>query len=240
MPVPTHVRDLARSCPAFVADAHLLPARRLFDILCRFAELHSFGETSHVTLLTERVSAAIMLEEELCSWETQLPTMWNYNLVRDNSDQGESDQYMRHKYTCPWQAYVWTQHRTCRVLVHTALLGYLDALALRMTNAHPALIKAYILQQEASREVLCTTMRDLRAGMAYILGLYDEGKGNACLSPEQSGVFGLLGAVQALMGVGGVVRGEEKEKEEEEWLCGMLGDMGRRWGIGLATVLGRK
>ncbi|OTA00526.1 hypothetical protein A9Z42_0006810 [Trichoderma parareesei] len=167
--------------------------------------------------------------------------MWNYNLVRDNSDNDEPDPYVRHAYTCPWQVYVWTQHRTCRVLVHTALLRYLDALALRMTNAHPALIKAYTLQQEASREVLCTTMRDLRAGMAYILGLYDEGKGNACLSPEQSGVFGLLGAVQALMGVGGVARGEEKEEEEEEeWLRGMLDDMGRRWGIGLATVLGRR
>ncbi|KAL6872027.1 hypothetical protein J3F83DRAFT_733515 [Trichoderma novae-zelandiae] len=235
MPVPTHVRELARTSAAFVSDIHLLPARSLFEIVCRVAELHSRVDTAQVAQITEKVSIAIGIEEELRSWETHLPDMWKYTTAQDGSPEEDGPrQGSCHEYACPWQAYVWNQYRACRILVHTVLLRYLDTLAFPITKTHPALMAAYTSRQEASRAILSTTMLDMRAGMSYILGLYDKGKGNSSLSPEHSGVFGLLGAVQALMGVVDV-RGEDAG-----WLCEMLGVMGGRWGIGLAAVLGRE
>ncbi|PTB62583.1 hypothetical protein BBK36DRAFT_1106526, partial [Trichoderma citrinoviride] len=243
VPVPAHIRELARSCPAFASDVHVVPARLLFDIICRFAELYSLGGTGQeeeVAQWTERVSAAVGIEEELCSWETGLPGLWRHTVTlvqegseKDGSSPRRDTTAIRHEYACSWQAYVWNHYRTCRILVHAVLLRYLDALALPVASAHPALMAAYISQRDASRTVLSKTMGDLRAGMSYVLGLYDAGKGNACLSPETSGVFGLLGAVQALTGVVDVYG------EDGEWLCGLLDGMGRRWGIGLAVVLGR-
>ncbi|KAL7934573.1 hypothetical protein V8C35DRAFT_31993 [Trichoderma chlorosporum] len=227
IPVPSHILELARSSPAFKSDANLLPATQLFSILCKFANLHSLGICNKVTQITEKVSTAMKIEEELLSWESHLPPTWRY------ADPDKAPRDCRHVYACSWQAYIWNHYRTCRILVHTSLLRYLDVLALPVTQAHPALTAAYTARQEASREILALMMLDVRASVAYILGLYDKAKGSNSLSPEHSGVFGLLGSMQALVGVSDI------GGEDARWLCEMLELMGSRWGIGQALVLGR-
>ncbi|EHK17188.1 uncharacterized protein TRIVIDRAFT_227033 [Trichoderma virens Gv29-8] len=227
IPVPTHIQELARSSPAFKSDIHLLPAKQLFSIICRFADLHSSDNINQVTQITENVSTAMSIEEELLSWETHLPDTWRY------SDPDKAHGGSCHVYACAWQAYLWNQYRICRILVHAVLLRYLDALDVPVRQAHPVLMAAYASQQEASRGILATMMLGIRASASYILGLYEKTKGSNALSPEHSGVFGLLGSMQALIGV------VEVGGEDADWLCEMLEVMGSRWGIGQALVLGK-
>jgi hypothetical protein len=96
-------------------------------------------------------------------------------------------------------------------------------------------MEAYTSQQKASRNIRSAMLRDVRASMPYILGLYDMRKGNNSLSPEHSGVFGLLGSIQALV----AVAGEDICREDAGWLCEMLEIMGTRLGIGQALVMGK-
>lgn len=231
IPVPTHIYQLVRSSPALQSDAYLVPAKRLFGIICKFADLHSSENTNQVTQITEKVTTAMSIEEELLAWESDLPDAWRYTIIQHPPDTAYGDSC--HVYACSWQAYTWNQYRNCRILVHTVLLRYLVNLALPVTKAHPALIVAYTSQQEASRDILSTMMLDMRASVSYILGLYDKTKGNNSLSPEHSGVFGLLGSMQALIGVADI------SGEDADWLCEMLELMGSRLGIGQASVLGK-
>lgn len=227
VPVPIHIRELCRSSPALISDGDLLPARQLFGIICRFTDMHSLENTDQVTKITEMVSTAMSLEEELLSWESNLPHAYRYT----DPDKGHG--HSHHVYACSLQAFIWNQYRICRILVHTMLLRYLDSLALPVTQAHPVLMAAHASQQEASRKILATMMLDIRGSVSYIFGLYETTKANNSLSPEHSGVFGLLGAIQVLIGVvdiGG---------EDADWLSEMLELMGSRWGIGQALVLGR-
>ncbi|KAH0524426.1 hypothetical protein TsFJ059_006939 [Trichoderma semiorbis] len=227
VPVPTHIRELCRSSPALISDMDLLPARQLFGIICRFTDLYSLENTDQVTRITEMVSRAVSLEEELLSWESNLPHTYRYT----DPDKGHGDPH--HVYACAWQVFIWNQYRICRILVHTMLLRYLDSLALPVTQAHPVLMAAHASQQEASRKILATMMLDIRGSVSYILGLYETTKTSNSLSPEHSGMFGLLGSLQVLIGVvdiGG---------EDADWLSEMLETMGGRWGIGQALVLGR-
>ncbi|PKK46444.1 hypothetical protein CI102_9207, partial [Trichoderma harzianum] len=227
VPVPIHIRELCRSSPALISDMDLLPARQLFGIICRFTDLHSLENTDQVTKITEMVSRAVSLEEELLSWESNLPHTCRYT----DPDKGHGDSH--HVYACAWQVFIWNQYRICRILVHTMLLRYLDSLALPVKQAHPVLMAAHASQQEASRKILATMMLDIRGSVSYILGLYETTKTSNSLSPEHSGVFGLLGSIQVLIGVvdiGG---------EDAEWLSEMLETMGSQWGIGQALVLGR-
>lgn len=88
-------------------------------------------------------------------------------------------------------------------------------------------------QQEASHEIQAAMMRELRTSMPYILDFYDKTKGNNRLFPQHSGVFGLLGSIQAMVGVAGVC------EEDAGWLCVMLKYIGSRLGIGQALVMER-
>ncbi|KAL7906370.1 hypothetical protein GGI35DRAFT_457962 [Trichoderma velutinum] len=227
VPVPAHILELSRSSPAFISDKDLLPARQLFSTICMIADLYSSENTNQVTEITEMVSRAMSIEDELLSWESNLPHTCRY------TDPDKAHGHSHHFYTCCWQAYVWNQYRTCRILVHTMLLQYLDSLALPVTQAHPALRAAYTSQQEASRRILATMMLDIRGSVSYILGLYETTKASNSLSPEHSGVFGLLGSMQVLIGVADI------GGDDADWLCEMLELMGSRWGIGQALVLGK-
>ncbi|PNP47081.1 hypothetical protein THARTR1_10586 [Trichoderma harzianum] len=227
VPVPTHIRELCRSSPAFISDGDLLPARQLFSIICRLTDMHSLKSTDQVTEITAMVSTAMSIEEELLSWESNLPHTCRYT----DPDRGHGDPH--HVYTCSLQAHIWNQYRTCRILVHTMLLRYLDSLAMPVTQAHPALMAAYTSQQEASRKILAAMILDIRGSVSYVLGLYETTKANTSLSPEHSGVFGLLAAMQVLIGVVDISGGDAV------WLSEMLEAIGSRWGIGQALVLGR-
>ncbi|RFU72485.1 chondroitin ac alginate lyase [Trichoderma arundinaceum] len=231
-PVPTYVYELAQSSPAFGSDAEIFPAKRLFRIICKFANLYSHEDTAHVTQIAEKVSTAMSIEENLHSWKSELSETWNYTTIQD--DTGQVSGGSRHDYACAWQAYIWNHYRSCRILLHAVLLQYLDALALPVTKAHPALIAAYTSQQRASRDIISTMLLDIRASVSYILGLYDKSKGNISLSPEHSGVFGLLGSIQALVGVVDV------GDEDVGWLSEMLGFIGSSLGVGQALVLANR
>ncbi|KAL7947452.1 hypothetical protein V8C42DRAFT_286504 [Trichoderma barbatum] len=224
IPVPTHMQQLAHSSSSFKPDANFLPAKQLFGIVCRFTELHALENTDKVTQITERVSTAMSIEDELLSWALNLPQTWKY-VDLDKTNDGS-----RHVYACSLQAQIWNQYRVCRVLVHTVLLRNLDALALPVTQAHPALAAAYTSHREASREIVATMMLDIRDSVSYILGLYDS---TTTPSSEHSRVFGLLGSIQALIGIADI------GGKDADWLCQMLELVGSRWGIGLALVLGR-
>lgn len=240
--MPAHIYAL-RSSPEFAADADIVPAVRLFGILCELTALHSHSHSGRdmdggggggvVVQMTAKVAMAMRLEDALVAWAAALPDLWKYTTTRDDDAPDEVYGDARHEYACAWQAYVWNHWRICRILVHTILLRCLDALALPVTNAHAALVEAYTAQQTMSRAIVSAMLADVRASVRYLLGLYDVARGCASLSPEQSGVFGLLGSIQALMGVVDV-RGEDAG-----WMGSMLEVMGERLGMGQACVLGR-
>ncbi|KAM0259620.1 hypothetical protein ACHAQJ_003199 [Trichoderma viride] len=235
MPVPAHIRELVQSSLTFKADADLLLAIRLFNIICKLADLHSSGNTDRVTQITKKVSMAMSIEEELLSWESDLPETWRYTLAENNNTLDETYGASHHVYACSWQAYIWNHYRICRYASHTVLLHYLDTLALPVTKAHPALMQACTSQQKSSQDIRSTMLRDVRASVPYILGLYDKTKGNSSLSPEHSGVFGLLGSIQALVGVAGA----DICGEDAGWLSELLKFIGSRLGIGQALVMER-
>lgn len=203
MSVPAHIREVVQSLPLFKVDAELEPATRLFDMVCRLADLHSLHDETHqVTQIAEKISTAMSIEKELLAWKPDLPDGWRYSHAENKLDKSYGSSC--HVYPCPWQSYIWNHYRICRRTTHAVLLHHLDTLALPVTKAHPALIEACASQQEASREIQATMMRGLRASMPYILDFYDKSKGNNRLFPQHSGVFGLLGSIQAMVGVADV------------------------------------
>lgn len=232
MPADAHIRQIVQSSPLFKADAELEPATRLFDIVCKLADLHSSSnEADGVNHLAEKISTAMSIEKELLAWKSDLPERWKYSSGVNKLDKAYGSPC--HAYVCPWQSYIWNHYRICRRTTHAALLHYLETLAMPVTQAHPALIDACASQQEASREIQAAMMRELRASMPYILDFYDKSKGNSRLFPQHSGVFGLLASIQAMMGVADVC------EEDAEWLCVMCRYIASRLGIGLALVMER-
>ncbi|UKZ71264.1 uncharacterized protein TrAtP1_012224 [Trichoderma atroviride] len=210
MPAPAHIRQIVQSSPLFKAEAEMEPAIRLFDIVCKLADLHSSSnEAPGVNHLAEKISAAMSIEKELLAWKSHLPERWKYSSGENKLDKAYGSPC--HVYACPWQSYIWNHYRICRRTTHAALLHYLETLALPVTQAHPALIDACASQQEASREIQAAMMRELRASMPYILDFYDKSKGNSRLFPQHSGVFGLLASIQAMMGVADIC------EEDAEW-----------------------
>lgn len=225
--VSAHIRKIVQSYPLFKLDAQVEPATRLFDIVCKLADLHS----CQVTQVTERVSTAMSIEKELLAWKSDLPENWKYSLDENKLNKAYGPSC--HVYASPWQSHIWTHYRICRHVAHSVLLQYLDTLALPIAKAHPALIEACASQREASREIQSIMMRDLCASMPYILGFYDKTKGDNMLFPQHWGVFGLLGSIQAMVGVAGIF------EQDVGWLCVMLKYIGSRLGIGQALVMER-
>ncbi|KAL9469202.1 hypothetical protein ACSS6W_010896 [Trichoderma asperelloides] len=225
--VSAHIRKIVQSYPLFKLDAEVEPATRLFDIVCKLADLHSY----QVTQIAERVSTALSIEKELLAWKSDLPEKWKYSLDENKLDKAYGPSC--HLYASPWQSHTWAHYRICRHIAHSVLLQYLDTISLPIAKAHPVLIEACASQREASREIQSIMMRDLCASMPYILGFYDKTKGNNMMIPQHSGVFGLLGSIQAMVGVAGVC------EEDAGWLCVMLKYIGSRLGIGQALVMER-
>lgn len=225
--VSAHIRKIVQSYPLFKLDAEVGPATRLFDIVCKLADLHSY----QVTQIAERVSTALSIEKELLAWKSDLPEKWKYSLDENKLDKAYGPSC--HLYASPWQSHTWAHYRICRHIAHSVLLQYLDTISLPIAKAHPVLIEACASQREASREIQSIMMRDLCASMPYILGFYDKTKGNNMMIPQHSGVFGLLGSIQAMVGVSGVC------EEDVGWLRVMLKYIGSRLGIGQALVMER-
>lgn len=230
--IPAHILEVVQTSPFFKADAELKPATRLFDIVYKLADLHSSSnETSQVAQITEKIATAVSIEKELLAWKSDLPDKWKYSLDENKFDKAYGSTC--HAYKCPWQSYIWNHYRIYRRTVHSILLHYLDTLDLPVTKAHPALVEACASQREASHEIQSEMMRDLCASMPYILNFYDKTKGNSKLFPQHSGVFGLLGSIQAMVGVAGV------SGADAGWLSVMLKYIGSRLGIGQAFVMER-
>lgn len=232
VPVLAHIREVARSSPVFQADAELEPATRLFDIVCRLADLHSSSNgRDQANQLAEKISTAMSIERELVAWEADLPDKWTYSDAENKFDAAYGPSC--HVYACPWQSYIWSHYRICRRITNALLRRYLDTLALPVTGAHHALIETCDSQKKASREVQAAMMRDFRASMPYILDFYDKSKGTGSLFRRHSGVFGLLASIQAMMGVAEVC------DQDARWLCVMLKYVASRLGIGQALVMER-
>ncbi|KAL6903129.1 hypothetical protein GGI43DRAFT_401316 [Trichoderma evansii] len=229
--IPAHILEAVQSSPLFKIDAELGPATRLFDIVYKLADLHSNNETGQVIQITEKIATALSIEKELLAWKSDLPEKWKYTLDENKFDKSYGPTC--HVYLCTWQSYIWNHYRIYRHTVHSILLRYLDILVSPVTKAHPALVEACALRREASREIQSTMMRDLCASMPYILKFYDKTKANSKLFPQHSGVFGLLGSIQAMVGVAGV------SEEDAGWLSVMLKYIGSRLGIGQAFVMER-
>jgi len=80
--VSAHIRKIVQSYPLFKLDAQVEPATRLFDIVCKLADLHSY----QVTQIAERVSTALSIEKELLAWKSDLPEKWKYSLDENKLD----------------------------------------------------------------------------------------------------------------------------------------------------------
>ena len=210
----------------------LVPASRLFRIICEFAQLQSSVRRNEVTGPVEIISAAIEIDNELSSWVSDLPPLWRY----DSFTWGTANHFCGdcyHIYRSSWHASVWNYYRTCHILVHSILEHNLSILASAMSSARPALVSAYCLQRAKSQTVLSRMPLDICASIPYHLGLYMREKTDYSSIPKPSGVFSLLGILQVLVSSAYASLGSH------DWLSKTLELMGCELGIGQALAIGR-
>lgn len=230
--VPQHIAELMQSSQAFQSDMELVPASRLFRIICRFAQLHSSFTNKDVTNAVETISIAIGIDSDLSSWVSDLPPLWMYRTVTwDTTHDIYGDCY--HIYRSSWHACIWNYYRICRTLVHSALLHNLSTLASPVSLARPALVSAYCLQWAKSQTVLTKMPPDICASIPYQIGLHEtEERGHASI-PKPSAVFSLLGLLQVFMS------STDTSLATYGWLSKTLELMGHKFGIGQALAMGR-
>jgi len=210
----------------------LVPASRLFRIICEFAQLHASVTRNEATNPVEIISTAIGIENDLSTWVSDLPPLWRYRtFMRETVHYIYGDYY--HIYQSSWHACIWNYYRACRILVHSILLHNLNTLASPVSLARPALVSAYCLQRAKSQTVLSRIPLDICASIPYQLGLHDREKRDHPSIPKPSGVFSLLGILQIL------VSSADASLRTHGWVSKTLEFMGHELGIGQALAIGR-
>ena len=226
------IAEFVQSSPAFQSDMELVPASRLFRIICGFAQLHASVTRNEVTNPVEIISTAIGIDNDLSSWVSDLPPLWRYRTFTwDTARYFYGDYY--HIYQSSWHACIWNYYRACRVLVHSILLHNLSTLALPVSLARPALVSAYCSQRAKSQTLLSRIPLDICASIPYQLGLHEREKNDYLSIPKPSGVFSLLGILQVLVSLVDASLGSNG------WVSKTFELMGRELGIGQALAIGR-
>lgn len=115
------------------------------------------------------------MEEDLSTWQNTLPLTWEPTIISDTEDKAHGKQHI--VYNTSWHAYIWSFHRTCRILLHNVLLRHLNTIASPISTAHPAWILAYEKQRLVSQDVMTSTWRVLQASVPFMLGSHSSTNG---------------------------------------------------------------
>lgn len=230
IPIDEHISVLVAD-PSMIEseDDDLSPARRLFEIVSKFTRFYSSIMTSKGPDVIQAISDAMGMEEELSAWPNTLPTTWKPVTISYTEDNTHGKEHI--VYNASWHAYIWSFHRICRILLHNILLRHLDALALSMSTAHPALILAYEEQRRVSQDVLTSTWRALQASVPFMLGLHGSINRQNATRSQHSTVFGLVAVLQVLISLTNIPLGDKY------WLSKTLLFIGENIGVRQALVL---
>jgi len=230
--VPHTIAELFQSSHLFHSDEELLPASRLFNILCRCIEFYVSVAKSKVTNAVETIATAISIDNDLSSWISGLPSVWKYSTVmREVPDTTYGDHY--HIYQGSWCACVWNYYRLCRILIHSVMLSTLNTLSSSVSLAHADLEVAYRSQLKKTHILLSQMPSEICASISYQLCLHKTEKRNGGSIPKPSGLFSLLGLLQVLVGSPNI-------SSTSGWVIKTLELMGREFGIRQALGVGKQ
>lgn len=187
------------------------PARRLFEILCKFANFYSCHKNQSVISATERISTAVAISEELEDSKSAFVL-----------DCTASDSYFTEEIENAlesWEGCVWIFHLVCSILLQGELLRSLDVVGAPVFKAGQAdLVSAYRLRRHLSELKLKHTAQVLQKNLLRVPPYLSCKQIN-----QQPGVFILIGSLQALAS-----SEEEDTGQSQKWVHDLLAELYQR------------
>ncbi|CAG8896951.1 unnamed protein product [Penicillium egyptiacum] len=203
--------DLIPSSPP-----EILPGVDLVDILIRFAKFNAY-------LLQQEpdaravVDSALLFEDELHKWETQLPSNWSFT-VKESNTCGYTFRGQYHIYKDMWVSRVFNHYRWARLLANETIVSQISKMARPTPND-------VIQRQQALGTISCMAI-DICAGVASQEAISEQGVAeDTSHIPLLNGTFMLLFP----LGVAGGAAGTPDEVHD--WVVGTLKRIGYTIGI---------
>lgn len=210
--------DLLNWSPDLVPSAppEILPGVDLVDIMVRFTKFDAYVHHQKPDARAV-VDSALLFEDELREWETNLPVDWSFTVKESNTyEYTFRGQY--HVYKDMWVARIFNHYRWARLLANERIISQISKMARPTAND-------VIQRQRALHTIACMAI-EICAGAASQEAISAQGVAeDPSHIPLLNGTFMLLFP----LGIAGGAAGTPDEVHD--WVVGALERIGSTMGI---------